>query len=155
MAVWPALMALAAAVTLLSAFARDTSAARAAGVILAAYVCVRLAIPHGMSAVALVWLIAALVTFSINRYGISLILVAVSVCYVWARVVSAPWVFGSPPFVISDCLAALALLIIGSGVRRAVIDRACDLARACGSRGFAVGADRAGLAPQKAKQAGR
>jgi len=161
MPVWPILMGLSVAVLVVALVARNAPAAKVAGAIFAAYMAGRI-IKMGpdeyqLSAFAIVWLVVAVVSVAVsfNRYGISLMLVGVSACYVWAKLTAAPWVFGSPPFVISDLLALAAMLFTGWGVRHEFVGRVAHMVRHSNSRGFSLGADRATIAPKaKAKKAG-
>ena len=161
MPVWPFLMGFSALILALAIFARNAPAAKVAGVIFAAYIAVRLVkisgVEYQVAAFALIWLCAAIGAFlsDARRYGISLILLGVSMCYVWARVTVAPWVFGSPPFVLSDLLAVLAMLVLGAGLRQDVIRRASDMARRLSGRGFVYSACRVKILQDKAsKKAG-
>ena len=156
MLVWPFLMGLSALILALAIFSRNAPAVKVAGVILAAYLAGRLVkalgIEYQVAAFALIWLCAAIGAFvaDARRYGISLILLGVSLCYVWARVTVAPWVFGSPPFVLSDLLAVLAMLVLGAGLRQDVIRRAGDMARRLSGRGFVSSACRVKILQDKA-----
>jgi hypothetical protein len=96
-----------------------------------------------LSAFAIIWLVAAILSATIapKKYGISTLLLGVSLCYLWARMVSAPWVFGSIPFVISDLLALAAMLSIGWGLRHDIITRVNHLERHSIGRGFSLGAN--------------
>ena len=161
MSVWPFLMGLSGLVLALAIFSRNAPAVKVAGVIFAAYLAGRLVkasgIEYQVATFAMIWLCAAFGAFVADprRYGISLILLGVSLCYVWARVTVAPWVFGSPPFVLSDLLAVLAMLVLGAGLRQDVIRRAGDMARRLSGRIFVSSSCRAKILQNKAgKKAG-
>jgi hypothetical protein len=154
MPVWPFLMGLSALVLCLAMFAKNAPAMKVAGVIFCAYIAGRAVKMAGddfqLSAFAIIWLLTALAAVTINpaRYGISLLLLGVSACYLWARVASAPWVFGSMPFVVSDVLAVAAMLSIGWGLRHDIIDRIDHLGWHSAGRGFSLGSNRAIVAAQ-------
>ena len=91
---------------------------RAAIAILGAY-CVARLIVHGLP---LPWELLALFALwvAVGRYvarsGFSNaggLLIACGLCYLWARLTGAPRVVGSLPFVASDVLAGVAMLMMG------------------------------------------
>lgn len=145
MAVWPFLIGMAGLVAVL---ARDRAIGLPAGVMLGAYAAGRVARsaplgePAQMLAFAAIWLLAA---FLILRVGttraavVSAVLTGASLCYLWARLTAAPWVFGSLPFVLSDILAAIALLILGAGAMNEFVGRISVLGRNRGGRGMDSG----------------
>ena len=147
MPVWPFLMGLSALILALAVFAKNAPAMKVAGVILCAYIAGRVVkmaeVDFQLSAFAIIWLVAAILSATIapKKYGISTLLLGVSLCYLWARIVAAPWVFGSIPFVISDILALAAMLSIGWGLRHDIIFRIGDLGRHSIGRGFSLGAN--------------
>lgn len=157
MPVWPFLLGLSALVFGLAIFAKNAPAMKIAGVILCAYIAGRavksMGIDYTLSAFAIIWLVASLSVLLIDarRYGISALLLGVSVCYLWAKVTAAPWVFGSIPFVISDALAVLAMIALGAGLRHDIIGRVSDMGRHWSDRGFSLGLDR-GIVAQKVER---
>lgn len=53
----------------------------------------------------------------VTLYGVKSLMSLTGLCYLWARMVDAPRVFGSPPYVLSDVFAVLAMLTIGWTLR--------------------------------------
>jgi hypothetical protein len=115
-AIWPYMMAMAASVAILSAIAGD--GVRAALAVFGAYVAARLIsaglpFPWDLVAFAALWV-------AVGRYAVSQghpisggLFVACGLCYLWARLTGAPREVGSLPFVVSDVLAGVAMLLMG------------------------------------------
>jgi hypothetical protein len=133
MTVWPYLMAISAVTVLITAVARDRAMLALSAMILAAYIGGRI-IKAGLHpdaqliAFAVLWISVAVADATQRQADTkSALLAAVALCYLWAKMASAPWAFGSVPFVVSDlaALAVMALIVKGSG--RAFIGRVADL----------------------------
>ena len=144
--IWPLLMALAATVGIACLAAGHRPQAVSAGEMLLAYAAMRAksAVFSGSeyeSAVsAAIWLAVAVAIQRQLRYvsaTIPILLGAVSLCYLWARLVSAPKVIGSAPYMVADVLAILALLLIGRRSFVSLAHRVADMARDRRGRGVA------------------
>jgi len=111
----------------------QTDAARALGVIMCAYVAVRInhAVFAGsdiaLAVGALIWAIAATSVFRLGSTTASGIMVASALCYFWAKASSAAIEVGSAPFVASDVLMAVAMVWIGWHGIGVISSRALDL----------------------------
>ena len=143
-------MALAAAVALSCLVAGHRPQAVSAGLMLLAYVAMRaksavfLASEYDNAVSATIWLAAAVAIQRQLRYvsaTIPVLLGAVSLCYLWARLTSAPKVIGSAPYFMADVLAVLALLLIGRRSFVSLAHRVADMARNSRRRG-AIGNSR-------------
>lgn len=142
MAVWPFLMGLSGVVLGMALIAGRARYSFAALAIFCAYCGARLldaiGVPAPSTIDALIWLFAASAIFAHSRenYGISTILAASAMCYLWARAAGAEAAIGVLPYVLSDLLAIVAMLAIGGGVHRGFIGRVRDLVRVGNRRGF-------------------
>ena len=114
--IWPYMMGGAALVVALSALAGLSL--RVPLAILGAYVAGRLidaGLPVPLSLLAFAALWVAVGGYA-ARQGLPIsggLLIACGLCYLWARFTGAPHVVGSLPFVVSDILAGVAMLLIG------------------------------------------
>lgn len=133
MTVWPYLMATAAACVACTVLAGDRAMARLSLMILAAYIGGRVIKAHApadihLLAFALLWLSVA-VADAIQRQvdTKTALLSAVALCYLWAKMASSAWVYGSAPFVVSDILALAVMLLILKGASGALVGRVADL----------------------------
>lgn len=159
MHVWPFLLALCGAVTLVAAFVRHGPSLAIGAGMLCAYGAGRLIkwldLDYQLASFAAIW-IAAGFAASISRHNraglIASLLVACGLCYVWARIGGAAWRFGSLPFVLSDFFAVSAMLILGAGLWHDFIGRASYLVRGAGGRSFDFGSGCAKSIPQEAAQ---
>ena len=119
--IWPYMMGGAALTVVLSALAGVSL--RVPLAIFAAYVAARLIsaglhMPWDFLAFAALWV--AVGGYAV-RHGLPTsggLLIACGLCYLWARFTGAPHAVGSLPFVVSDTLAGVAMLLIGG---RAVV----------------------------------
>lgn len=137
--VWPFLMGGSALLLVASSVVGNGWATRSSLVILAGLLAVRaknfIFIGSDLSFVvgASIWVICAVAIPRQVVYNgrqvmapssqISLLLVAVGLCSMWARVVNAPRVFGSPPYVVADLLLVAAMLVIGWQIRDDILGR--------------------------------
>ena len=159
MTVWPYLMALAGVCLAVAFVARDRALIGLSATILAAYVVARViktTFPDDLHLVAfaLLWLSVA-ASDAIQRQvdTKTALLAAVALCYLWAKVAAASWVYGSAPFVLSDLCALVVMLLILKGAGRAFVGRVGDMGYNLGRGPFD---NRGGMAMQKEIQkAGR
>lgn len=152
MAVWPFLMGGAAVLLSASLFARNDWATRASMIVLSAYVLTQakktVFADDDLAFVvtAAIWVVASgaiprqlgsNLTQNMVRVAAIRVCMAVSgLCYFWARIIDAPRVFGSAPYLTADLLLIAAMLLIGGVIGGDVIDRMRILARnVFGSRG--------------------
>ncbi len=142
--IWPFLMALTVVVGASCLAAGHRPQAISAGLMLLAYGAMRvksavfLASEYDNAVSAAIWLAAAVAIQRQLRYvsaTIPVLLGAVSLCYLWARLVSAPKVIGSAPYMMADVLAVLALLLIGRLSFVSLAHRIADMARNSRRRG--------------------
>ena len=142
MAVWPFLMGLSGLVLAMALISGRKRYSFAAFAIFASYCTVRLfvsvGVPSPSTIYALIWIFAASAIFAHSRenYGISTMLAASALCYLWAKAAGASAAFGVLPFVLSDLFALAAMLFIGGGVYRDFIGRISDLVRGRAGRRF-------------------
>ena len=156
MAVWPFLMGLSGLVLAMALVAGRARYAFAAFAIFCAYCGARvldaIGVPAPSTIDALIWIFAASAIFAHSRenYGISTLIAASALCYLWAKAAGANAEIGVLPFVLSDLFALAAMLFIGGGVCRDFIGRISDLVRGGAGRGFDNIRGR-GMLPQKAQ----
>lgn len=162
MAVWPFLLGLSAIVAGMAIVAGGARWIVPACAILASYLTVRafvaVGVPSPSTIYAMIWLVAATAILAHNwkNYGISTMLTASALCYLWAKAAGVAAAFGVLPFVLSDLFALAAMVIIGGGVWRGFVGRVADLGRH--SFGRRAGVHRSGAmlySEQAAKKARR
>lgn len=157
MAVYPYLLALCVIMTLLSWLAEQRASTWALLCILAAYGVMQVngaVFGHGslhLAASAMIWAAVSSAVFRAGNSTSAGIVAMAATCYFWANLSGAPRVFGSPPFVASDVLMAIAIIGIGWHGVRSLHGRICGVgALGVGSQrridGFGVK-----MAPQKAR----
>ena len=133
MTVWPYLMAISAGTVLITAVARDRAMFFLSALILSAYVGGRI-IKAGVSpdtqliAFAVLWISVAVADATQRQADTKTALLSiVALCYLWAKMASSAWVYGSTPFVVSDLAALAVMALIVKGAWRAFVGRVADL----------------------------
>jgi predicted neutral ceramidase superfamily lipid hydrolase len=133
MAVWPILLGLSAVVAGVALVAGKGRYIVPALAILACYLMVRafvaVGVPSPSSIYAMIWLVAAtgIIAHNWKNYGISTMLTASALCYLWAKAAGVSAAFGVLPFVFSDLFALAAMVVIGGGAWCDFVGRIVDL----------------------------
>lgn len=133
--IWPWLMGFSALVTVGALIARDTWAAKTGAIVFCAYALMqvkKMVFPdHELAFVvsAAIWVIAAGAIprqNGANVFEIRSLLALVGLCYFWGRLMGEAAALGSTPHVVSDLLAIVAMVLIGSNFVLGLVDKLVD-----------------------------
>lgn len=123
--IYPFLMLFCFLLLMFSTIFKHNKCAKALGFIFLAYCLMRLRltflIDHSalMASAAIIWAITARIVLRLDFATSGGILLTVALCYVWAAITGAVAEFGSPPFLLADCMAIIAMGLIG---RNGIVD---------------------------------